>query len=290
MAKKRLPRGVDRGILAAEQMRRLNTYLWVMLAFLVALGVAIIAMPGEGAARAVTISGALAASSAVAGFFVVRAFRATRRRHDLRGTWVLFSLGALAWFAGEAYTFYNVAWRDVYMLYPSFADLSWGAGAAFVIAALALKIARRPARVSGQAVAGALATAGLAFLLAVHFVILPALRNPGLTPGDRLADVFLAAANFALGALALVVIAVYGGRGMGRPWAQVALGLLFFAAGNAIHWHLTEAGLYGPAGNVVTVLFWSAGYLLVGMGAYYRRLVIKGVVKFSAAESEPPSV
>ena len=229
MAKKPLPRGGGRGIFGSAQMRRLNTYLWVMLAFLVALGVAIIAMPGEGAARAVTISAALAATSAVAGFFVVRAFRAQRRQRGIRITWVLFSLGALAWFAGEAYTFYNVAWRGLYMPYPSFADLSWGAGAVFVVVALALKVARRPAQVSGQAVAGAMATAGLAFLLAVHFVILPALRNPGLTPGDRFADVFLAATNFALGALALVVIALYGGRGMGRPWAQLALGLIFFA-------------------------------------------------------------
>jgi hypothetical protein len=267
-------------------MRRLNTYLWAMLAFLVALGVAIIAMPGEGAARAVTISAALAASSAVAGFFVVRAFRATRRQRDIRGTWVLFSLGTLAWFAGEAYTFYNVAWHGIYVPYPSFADLSWGLGAVFVVAALVVKVARRPARISGQAVVGALATAALAFILAVNFVILPALRNPGLTPGDRFADVFLAAINFALGALALVVIALYGRRGMGRPWAQLALGLLLFAAGNAIYWHLTEAGLYGPAGNVVPVLFWTAGYLLIGMGAYYRRLMAKGVIAFPAEEAE----
>ena len=270
-------------------MRRLNTYLWVMLAFLVALGIAVIAMPGEGAARAVTISAALAATSAVACFFVVRAFRAARRQRGIRGAWVLFSLGALCWFAGEAYTFYNVAWRGVYMPYPSFADLAWGAGAVFVVAALIVKVARRPAGVSGQAVAGALATAGLALILAIHFVIIPALRNPGLTPGDRFADVFLAATNFALGALALVVIALYGGRGMGRPWAQLALGLLLFAAGNAIHWHLTEAGLYGPAGNVVTVLFWVAAYLLIGMGAYYRRLVLKGVIVFPAEEGEPPA-
>jgi hypothetical protein len=154
---------------------------------------------------------------------------------------------------------------------------------------LVLKVVRRPAGVSGQALAGALATAGLAFLLAVHFVILPALRNPGLTAEDRLADVFLATANYALGALALVVIALYGSRGMGKPWAQVALGLIFVAAGNAIHWHLTEAGLYGPAGNVVTVLFWSAGYLLIGMGAYYRRLIAKGIIGLPAGETGPPA-
>jgi hypothetical protein len=270
-------------------MRRLNTYLWVMLTFLVALAVAIIAMPAEGAARAVTISAALAATSGTACFFVIRAFRAARRQRPVRAAWVLFSLGALCWFAGEAYSFYNVAWRGAYITYPSFADLAWGAGAIFVVAALIIKVARRPAGVSAQAVVGALAAAGLAFLLAVHLVVLPALRNPGLTPGERFADVFLAAANFALGALALVVIAMYGGRGMGRPWAQVALGLLLFAAGNAIYFHLSEAGLYGPAGNVVTVLFWVAAYLLIGMGAYYRRLIIKGVIAFPAEEAERPA-
>jgi hypothetical protein len=267
-------------------VRKLDIYLWVMLSSLVALGVVIIVMPGDGVARRVTISGALAAASAVATFFVIRAFRASRRQPALRLTWVLFSLGALGWFAGAAYTFYNVALRGEAMPYPSFADLSWGVGAAFVIAALAVKVARRPPRVSGQAVAGALATAGLAMLLAVHFVIIPALHNPGLTPGDRAAEVFLATVNFALGALALVVIALYGGRGMGRPWAQLALGLIFYAAGNAIHWHLTEAGLYGPAGNVVTALFWTAAYLMVGLGAYYRRLVLRGEITFPPAEAE----
>jgi hypothetical protein len=267
-------------------VRKLNIYLRVMLSALVVLGVAVIVMPGEGMARRVTISGALAAASAVAAFFVIRAFRASRRQPALRLTWVLFSLGALGWFAGAAYTFYNVTLRAAAMPYPSFADWSWGVGAAFVIAALVVKVVRHPSHVSGQALAGALATAGLALLLAVHFVIIPALRNPGLTPGDRVADVFLATANFALGALALVVIALYGGRGMGRPWAQLALGLIFYAAGNAIHWHLTEAGLYGPAGNVVTALFWAAAYLTVGLGAFYRRLVLRGEITFPPTEAE----
>jgi hypothetical protein len=56
--------------------------------------------------------------------------------------------------------------------------------------------------------------------------------------------------------------------------------------GDAIRWHLTEAGQHGPAGNLVTALFWTAGYLLLGMGAYYRRLILKGVIKLPVVDGE----
>jgi hypothetical protein len=83
----------------------------------------------------------------------------------------------------------------------------------------------------------------------------------------------------------LLVIAIYGGRGMAGPWAQVAVGVIFYAVGDAIHWHLAEAGLYGPAGSLVTALFWTGGYLLVGLGAYCRRLVLTGIIKPAGAEA-----
>ncbi|UCH78488.1 MAG: hypothetical protein JSU81_00645 [Candidatus Coatesbacteria bacterium] len=269
-------------------MARLNTYLLFTLIFLIALAVAIVAMPAAGPWRPTTIAGALTAAAAVASFFVIRAFRAARHQPALRPTWVLFSLGALLWFAAEALTLYHLLARGVAAAYPVYADYLWGAGAACIIASLIVKIAQRPPRVSPQALAGALATAAVALLLAANFVILPALRNPALSPADRAAEVFIAVADLALGALALVVIAIHGGHGMGRPWAQLALGLVFYAAGEAIHWHLVQAGLYGPAGNLVTALAWTAGYLLIGMGAYYRRLVLKGVIPLEAPAAEPP--
>ncbi len=267
-------------------MKRLNIYLWVMLSFLVALAVAVILMPASGELRRVTICGALSFSAGVATFFVVRAFRAARREPASRSTWILFSLGILAWFVSEVTNCYYVASRGVSETYPALRDLVWGIGSAFVIAALIVKVKKRPARVSPQAVAGALATAALAFIVVVNFVIVPAVRNPALTPRDRFADSLIAGADFAFGALALVIIAIYGGQGMGRPWVQVAVGLIFYAVGDAIRWHLTEVGQYGPAGNLVTTLFWTAGYLLIGLGAYYRRLIAKGKVAFPAAEAE----
>ncbi len=169
--------------------------------------------------------------------------------------------------------------------YPTYADLFWGIGAALLIAVLIIKVVKRPREVSPQAVAGALATAALALIVTVNFVLVPAFRNPALTSRDRLLDCFIVSADFALGALALVVIAIYGGRGMGRPWAQLAVGIIFYAVGDAIHWHLTEAGQYGPAGSLVTALFWAAGYLLIGLGAYYRRLVLKGTIKLTSVEA-----
>jgi hypothetical protein len=204
----------------------------------------------------------------------------------LRSTWALFSSGILFWFAGAVLDFWRVIRPASLSEGGLYSDILWGVGSAFLVAALVIKVVNRPRRVSPQAVAGALATAALAFILTVNFVILPALRNPGLTPRDRLIDSLIVAADFALGALALVIIAVYGGRGMGRPWAQLALGLIFYAVGDAIRWHLTEAGQHGPAGNLVTALFWTAGYLLLGMGAYYRRLILKGVIKLPVVDGE----
>ena len=267
-------------------MRRLNIYLWAMLSFLVALAVAVVIMPAAGPYRPVTIAAALALSAAVAAFFVVRAFRAARREPALKPTWVLFSLGALAWLGAEVFRFYRVVTYGVSAPYPTYADLLWGIGAVLLVAVLIIKVVKRPREVSPQAVAGALATAALALIVTVNFVLVPALRNPALTPRDRLLDCFIVSADFALGALALLVIAIYGGRGMGRPWAQLAVGIIFYAVGDAIHWHLTEAGQYGPAGSLVTALFWTAGYLLIGLGAYYRRLVLKGIIKLIPVEAE----
>lgn len=266
-------------------MRRLNIYLWGMLSFLVVLAVAVIAMPAAGAFRPVTICGALTLSAGVAAFFVARAFRAVRGEPGLRTTWVLLSLGVLAWFVSGVLNFHYVISGSVSVTYPTYADLLWGVGAGFIIAALVIKIKRRPARVSPQAMAGALAAAAVAFIVVVNFVIVPALRNPALTPRECFADCFIVAADFALGALALVIIAIHGGQGMGRPWVQVAVGLIFYAIGDAIHWHLMEAGQYGRSTSLVTALFWTAGYLLIGLGAYYRRLVLKGVVTFPPAET-----
>lgn len=270
-------------------MWRLNIYLWAMLSFLVVLAVGVIAMPASGAFRPVTICGALTLSAGVAAFFVVRAFRAARREPALRATWVLFSLGILAWFVSGALNCNYVISGGAAVPYPTYADLLWGVGAGFIIAALVIKIKKRPARVSPQAIAGALAAAALAFIVVVNFVIVPALRNPALTPRECFADCFIVAADFALGALALVIIAIHGGLGMGRPWVQVAVGLIFYAVGDAIHWHLMEAGQYGRSGSLVTALFWTAGYLLIGLGAYYRRLVLKGIVTFPPPEAEAGS-
>lgn len=267
-------------------MRRLNIYVWVMLSFLVALAVAVVIMPAAGPYRPVTIAAALTLSVAAAAFFVVRAFRAARREPALKSTWVLFSLGALAWFGGEVFSFVRVASHGVAAPYPSYADVFWGVGAAFLMSALVIKVVKRPPKVSPQAVAGALATAALALIVTVNFVLVPAVRNPALTPVECLADCLIVGADFALGALALVVIAIYGGRGMGRPWAQLAVGIIFYAVGDAIHWHLTEAGQYGPAGSLVTALFWIAGYLLIGLGAYYRRLILKGIIKLTPVGAE----
>ncbi len=267
-------------------MRRLSIYLWLMLSFLVALAAAIILMPASGGLRPTTLSGALAASSGIAAFFVIAAFSPARREPRARTIWFLFALGILGWFGCKVSTFYHVSRWGTLSLSPGYPDLLCGVGSALIIAALLIKVARRPRRVSPQAVAGALAAAALALIVVANFVIAPALRNPALTPWERFRDCFLAVADFGLGALALVIIAIYGGQGMGRPWVQVAVGLIFYAVGDAIYWHLAEAGLYGPAGNLVTALFWTAGYLLIGLGAYYRRLVFKGVIRFPPAESE----
>ena len=267
-------------------MRRLSIYLWLMLSFLVALAAAIILMPASGGLRPTTLSGALAASSGVAAFFVVAAFSPARREPGARTIWFLLALGVLAWFGYGVLTFYRVLRWGNLSFSPGYPDLLCGAGSALIIAALCLKVKRRPPRFSVQAVAGALAAAALALIVVVNFVIAPALRNPALTPWECFRDCCLAAADFALGALALVIIAIYGAHGMGRPWVQLAVGLIFYAVGDAIYWHLAEAGLYGPAGNLVTALFWTAAYLLIGLGAYYRRLVFKGVIRFPPVEGE----
>jgi hypothetical protein len=266
-------------------MKRLNIYIRAMLSFLIVLAVAVVIMPAAGPYRSVTIAAALALSAAVATFFVIRAFRAARREPVLKPTWVLFSLGAFAWFGAEVFRFYRVVTYGVSVPYPTYADLLWGIGAALLVAVLIIKVVKRPRQVSPQAVAGALATAALALIVTVNFVLVPALRNPALTPPDRLLDCFIVSGDFALGALGLLVIAIYGGRGMGRPWAQLAVGIIFYAVGDAIHWHLTEAGQYGPAGSLVTALFWTAGYLLIGLGAYYRRLVLKGIIKLTPVDA-----
>ncbi len=257
-----------------------------MLSFLVALAAAIILMPASGAFRPTTLSGALAASSGVAAFFVIAAFSRARREPGVRTIWFLLALGVLGWFGCKVLTFYHVLRWGILWLSPGYPDVSCGVGSALIIAALFIKVARRPRRVSPQAVAGALAAAALALIIVVNFVIAPALRNPALTPWECFRDCFLVAADFALGALALVIIAIYGAHGMGRPSVQLAVGLIFYAVGDAVYWHLAEAGLYGPAGNLVTALFWTAAYLLIGLGAYYRRLVFKGVIRFPPAESE----
>ncbi len=270
-------------------MKRVNIYLWAMVLFLAALAVGVIAMPATGSSRPVTIAGALTLSAGVAAFFAVRAFRAARREPALRVTWILFSLGALAWFGGEVFDFVRVVSGGVGVPYPSYGDLFWGVGAALIISALVIKVVKRPPRVSPPAVAGALATAALAFIIVVNFVIVPAVRNPALTPLDCLADCLIVGADFALGTLALVVIAIYGGQGMARPWVQLAVGIIFYALGDAIRWHLAEAGQYGLSGSLVTALFWNAGYLLIGLGAYYRRLVIKGIIRPPRPEAQAES-
>ncbi|HUV85851.1 MAG TPA: hypothetical protein VMX79_01920 [bacterium] len=267
-------------------MRRLNIYIWAMLSLLVLLAVGVIIMPAAGPYRPFTIAAALTISAAVAAFFVVRAFWAARRVPVLRSAWGLLSAGTLCWFGGEVINSCHAIGPDPSPEYPLYSDLLWGIGSAFLVAALVIKVVKRPRRVSPQAVAGALATAALALIVTVNFVLVPALRNPALTPGECFLDCFVVSADFVLGALALIVIAVYGGRGMGRPWAQLAVGLIFYAVGDAIHWHLTEAGQHGPAGSLVAALFWTSGYLLVGLGAYYRRLVFKGVIKLPVVDGE----
>ncbi len=267
-------------------MKRVNIYLWVMLSFLAALAVAVILMPAAGSSRPFTIAAALTLSAGAAAFFAVGAFSVARREPALRTTWVLFSLGALAWLSGEVFDFVRVANKGVGVPYPSYGDVFWGFGAAFIISALVLKLIKRPPGASPQAVAGALATAALTLVVVVNFVILPAVRNPTLTPAECLADCIIVAVDFTLGTLALLVIAVYGGQGMSRPWVQLAMGIIFYAVGDAIRWHLAEAGHHGSSGNLVTALFWAGGYLLIGLGAYYRRLVLKGIIKPPRGEAE----
>jgi len=262
-------------------LKRLDIYLWVMLGALVIFGATVIALPAAGSARVLSVAGARLAAAAVSAFFVARAFRAARTTPGVRGAWILFSLGLFAWLAAEGISFHKCC-RPGADSYPFMHDGLWAVGYAFVVAALILKIVNPPrgAARNPNAIAGAGACAALLLILIVNFVVVPALRNPETTGLQKFWDVFFGVADFTLAAGALVLIAIHGGSGLGRPWAHISLGLLLYAVGDLIFLHLTAAGLYGPAGNLVTALFWVAAYLLVGFGAYQRRLLLRGEVQY----------
>ncbi len=271
-------------------MARLDIYLWAMLTFLVLLGVAVILTPPDGAARAFIVDGGRLATAVVAALFVVRAFTAARGRGPILPTWVLCGAGIVAWLVGDAVAGYYRLALATAPPYPSFHSAVMGVGYALVITGAALEVARPAPGASGHALAGALAVVALGLVLTANFVVIPALRNPVATVWEKAADVFFAAADFGLASLALVLVARHGPSGFARPWVYISLGFLFYTMGDVIQWHLAAAGGGGETGNVVSLLFWTAGYLLVGLGAYYRRLISLAVVPYPASRYVSPEV
>jgi len=254
-------------------MKRLTIYLWVTLGVLVAFGLVVIFLPAGGAARAIAVDGGRVGAAATAAFFVAAAFVGVHGAERLRVGWAFFGLGVCFWLAADVGAFvYRLRAGEAPAACSSCGWLS-GIGYALVIAAAALKLARPRAPFSSQALAGALAVAALGLVLTVNFVVIPALRNPGATGAEKAADVFFSGADFGVAALSLLVIALLGSSARGRPWQYAAIGLLFLAMGNVIQRHLAETAVAGGGGNVVSALFWVAGYFLIGMGAYCRRLL-----------------
>lgn len=275
--------------MALTARKRLDLYLWIMLGSLVAFGTAVIALPGEGWARALTVTGARLAAAAICAFFVARAFRAARRDRGVRGAWILFAIGVFGWLGAEAVSFYK-CWRPAADSYPAMHEGLWAVGYGFVIAAVIVKIINPPVGTgrNPNAIAGAGACAALLLVLIINFVLLPALRNPETTALGKWWDAFFGISDFTLAAGGLILIAIHGGTGWGRPWGYISLGLLLYAAGDIIFLHLAAAGLYGPSGNLVTALFWVAAYLLAGFGAYQRRLLLKGKIAFPETGQSSP--
>lgn len=255
-------------------MRRLDVYFFSALGSLIITGAAVLFAPLAPCPRAYLVTGARVAAAAVAVVCAARGFFVVKRAVKLRPSWVFFGLGLGGLFTAEVLDVLSLSWPRLATAYDYILTVCFF----ILIISTTLKVRSRPAVRNLEAVVGAVGVAGAAFLLVVNLLVIPALRAPESTALEKVIALLLAAGVYGAGSLALVVVSLVGPYGFARPWVYAALGLLFFCLGELIRQYLVVWGIAAAGGDVVTMLLAMAGYYLIGMGVYYKQLIVTGVV------------
>jgi two-component system cell cycle response regulator len=185
---------------------------------------------------------------------------------ELRGAWIAFGIGLLAWAAGDVYwteVLSDLRPRDV--PYPSWADVGYLAALPCFFVGIALLIKRRVGRFTAASwfdgAIGALASAALATA-----ILSPALI--GLTKGEPTAVMTNLA--YPLGDMLLIAFLtgalVVGGVRGARSLLLVGAGLIVWAGADVAYLYLIATDAY--AGGPIDLL-WPLGAMLIAMGAWF---------------------
>jgi hypothetical protein len=191
----------------------------------------------------------------------------------LRGVWMLFALGVLAWALGQSYFYaYTVLAAGAEAPFPSIAD------AGFLLIGPLVVFALLRFKQAAGLVAPPLGIACAAILGVLGGVVTAHYNAEGLASPDLLLrGVSIAYVVFDPAMLAVTVLVAFGfGRGrIARSWWSVVVGIAVFLAANQVYSYLVFSEAY--VSGVATDALWPIAFGLIAHGALSTRSAYAGV-------------
>src|SRR5207248_7337058 len=207
---------------------------------------------------------------------------ALRHKGRMRVAWALLGSGAAAWAIGEGIWSYFELIRGQQVPFPSLADAGYLAAVPLVVAGIAAfpgrhRTASRAAfLLDGAIIAGALLIISWSTLLGTLY------RAASTATLSTVLGLAYPISDIAIAVMALLLVSRTA-RSIRLPLLLVAAGVSANLLSDSAFAYLTTPHAYVPAQLIDAG--WVAGYLLIGLGAFFATLVPKSALK---ADDEPP--
>jgi len=207
-----------------------------------------------------------------------RLFRSFHHRESQRLIWGSLLAGLGLWMIAE------ITW-DTYQLMrgidgpaASPADIAWTLGYLAVICGLVLSLRAFRMRPTKPWQLAALAVFGVFVVLAVVYLIIPALvQAQAGSPYLVFVTVVYPLCDLVMAGLALVLVLVLEGGLLSRPWTAIALGCFFAAVSNLLYAFALSHGIFqvDPAAglNLISYLVdtsYTFAYVMTALGMYLQ--------------------
>lgn len=222
------------------------------------------------------------ASALAAAVLAARLWRAFERGETLSLIWGNMAIGLVMWAGGEIIWSSDQIWGGNSLPYPSMADVLWVLGYIPVIWALGVRLRTLRIRPDRWWQFAIFSTYGLAFIIAMVFIILPISTDPTTTRVfEKTVNLVYPTGDLIVAFLTTTLVMVLLGGTLFNSWGLIALGFLCAAVSDLLYaWTIWQGTfLVNPAegfdiGSFIINLLYVAFYVLVAIGLHKQASMV----------------
>jgi hypothetical protein len=206
----------------------------------------------------------------VAAYGCFAATRAYAPGDRERLVWRIGAIGALAWTVGRLIFASYQWWGETALPYPSIADAFFVAFYVLLAVALALEVRLVSPMLDRQSRVLLIGLGVAAWAAGFVYVLEPIVFGPAAGAQKVLAAFYPTAAVFLIPAGLMPAFGFRGGTSA-YPWLAVAVAAVCLAVASLGYASLTSYNLYSDVHRINAL--WFVGFLLLGVGGFWQRMV-----------------